>query len=292
MDWKNIPSLASLRAFEATARLKSFSKAARELNVTHAAIAQHVRNLESDFSETLVMRQGRGMVTTEKGAALAASLHSGFSVIADGVETLRNHSETRPVSVSLTPAFASYWLMPRMGAFWSAYPDVTVNLNPSIHVVDLNSGEVDMAIRFGKGEWDGYDVTPLIKDRFIVVASPKFIKNHPMSCLEHTQHLPWFFQSIMRERKLLIENENIDLDHAKITILETNELVLAAIKSGTGLSLQPYALVEQSIADGVLQEICALKDDGFGYYIITKKGRETPSLLTFKKWLLRAAKDT
>ena len=291
MDWRNIPSLASLRAFEATARLKSFSKAARELNVAHASIVQHVRNLEAYFSETLVTRQGRGMVTTEKGATLSDSLQSGFSIIAHGVEELRMHSKLRPVNVSLTPAFASNWLMPRMGSFWANHPDITINLNPSVQSVDLDSGEADMAIRFGKGDWPGLDVAALVKDKFIVVASTEFTKKNPIDCLEKAQNLPWFFQTIMYEKRMLVENEGLDLAQAKVTMFETNELVLSAVKSGAGLTLQPYALVETAISDGSLQKICELKDDGLGYYVVTKKGRETPSLLIFKKWLLCAAKE-
>lgn len=291
MDWHKIPSLSSLRAFEATARLKSFSEAARELNVTHAAIAQHVRNLERYFSEPLVTRQGRGMTTTPKGLDFAESLKSGFSIIASGVKDLQTHSETRPVNISLTPTFASNWLMPRMGDFWSKHPNITVNLSPNNQIVDLGSGDTDMAIRFGKGNWPELDITSLVKGRFIVVASTQFIKNHVINCLDQTQNLPWFFQNFMFERKLLMKNEGLDLTHAKVTMLETNELVLSAIKAHAGLSLQHYTLVEQAIYNGELQKICELKSDGMGYYIITKKDRETRSLRIFKKWLLQMAKE-
>lgn len=291
MDWHKIPSLSSLRAFEATARLKSFSKAARELNVTHAAIAQHVRNLESYFSEPLVTRQGRGMMTTPKGYDLAKSLKSGFSIIASGVEDLQTHSETRPVNISLTPTFAANWLMPRMGAFWTKHPDITVNLSPNNQTVDLSTGETDMAIRFGKGDWPDLDVIPLVKDKFVVVAGHGFMKDRTVTCLSEAHNLPWFFQSIMYEKRLLVENEGLDLSQAKITMLETNELVISAVKANAGLSLQPYALVEQAIAEGALLKICELKDHGMGYYLVTKKDRETRSLRIFKKWLLKVAKE-
>ncbi len=78
MNWSRIPSLAALRAFEATARGQSFSKAARELNVTHAAIAQHVRSLEAEFGEALVVRQGRGLILSPEGQRLADALSAGF----------------------------------------------------------------------------------------------------------------------------------------------------------------------------------------------------------------------
>ena len=89
MDWRDIPSLSALRAFEAAARLESFSGAARALNVTHAAIAQHVRALEDEFGETLMERQGRNMVPTPAGRRFAHDLEAGFSEIAAGVRALR-----------------------------------------------------------------------------------------------------------------------------------------------------------------------------------------------------------
>ncbi len=290
MDWHNIPSLASLRAFEATARLNSFSKAARELNVTHAAIAQHVRSLEAEFSETLVVRQGRGMATTAKGATLAGSLQSGFAAIALGVEDLRRFSETRPLNISLTPAFATNWLMPRIGEFWAKHPEVMVNLNPNINLTDLASDGVDMAIRYGRGDWQGLHSEALTSGDFVVVARPDLVEGRDITCLQDLVDIPWVFENHMMERKSLIENEGIDLSTVKVSMLNTNELVLSALRAGLGMSSQPYALVEKEIKAGNLIKICNLRDDGLGYYMVTRKGRETPALLTFKKWLRRVAK--
>jgi LysR family glycine cleavage system transcriptional activator len=92
MNWAKIPSLAALRAFEAAARCQNFSKAARELNVTPAAVAHHVRSLEADFSESLIVRQGRGVAVTSSGQILAEHLQKGFGVIADGIDQLRSQS--------------------------------------------------------------------------------------------------------------------------------------------------------------------------------------------------------
>jgi len=290
MDWHNIPSLASLRAFEATARLSSFSKAARELNVTHAAIAQHVRNLETYFAETLVVRRGRGMAVTEKGASLADSLQTGFLTIAEGVEALRQFSDGRPLNISLTPAFAANWLMPRIGAFWAEYPEITVNLNPSVHVVDLVQDGIDMAIRFGRGDWQGLHSEALTNGDHVVVVKPDLVKGRIIHSLKDVADIPWMFEGHMMESKAMIENEGIDLTDAKISTFSTNELVLSAVRAGLGMSVHPLALVEKEIEAGTLANICSLKDDGLGYYMVTRKGRVTPALLQFQKWLRRAAK--
>jgi LysR family glycine cleavage system transcriptional activator len=290
MDWHNIPSLASLRAFEATARLSSFSKAARELNVTHAAIAQHVRNLETYFTETLVVRRGRGMAVTEKGAALADSLQAGFLTIAEGVETLQHFSDDRPLNISLTPAFAANWLMPRIGAFWAENPAITVNLNPSARNVDLAQDGIDMAIRFGLGSWQGLHSEALTNGDHVVVVKPDLVKGRIIHTLKDVADIPWLFEGHMMESKAMIENEGVDLTDAKISVFSTNELVLSAVRAGLGMSAHPLALVEREIEAGSLTKICALKDDSLGYYMVTRKDRETPALLTFKKWLRRAAK--
>ena len=94
----------------------------------------------------------------------------------------------------------------------------------------------------------------------------------------------------MMESKAMIENEGVDLTDAKISVFSTNELVLSAVRAGLGMSAHPLALVEREIEAGSLTKICALKDDSLGYYMVTRKDRETPALLTFKKWLRRAAK--
>ncbi|MCL4676548.1 MAG: LysR family transcriptional regulator, partial [Pararhodobacter sp.] len=161
MDWRDIPSLASLRAFDALARHGSLSAAARALNVTHAAVSQHLRALEAEFGEPLARRDGQGMQLTEAGDELAAALAEGFARIAGGVTQLRSRNAARPVVVALTPSFAEAWLMPRMGRFWAAHPDIEVRLVPGVALTDLRRDGVDVAIRFGKGAWPELEAEPL-----------------------------------------------------------------------------------------------------------------------------------
>ena len=112
MDWKDIPSLAALRAFEAAARTGSLSAAGRELNVTHAAIAGHVRALESFFGVTLLTRTPKGMDPTPEGALLSRGLSDGFGTLIAACRDLSDRGRVRPISVTTTPTFAEHWLMP------------------------------------------------------------------------------------------------------------------------------------------------------------------------------------
>lgn len=290
MDWSRIPSLAALRAFEAAARHGNFSKAAEELNVTHAAIAQHVRALEDRCSETLMTRQGRGMALTPAGVEFAASLREGFTLIADAVDTLEQASRNRPLNISLTPSFASNWLIPKLGSFWSEHSDVAVNINPSHALVDLANEGFDMAIRYGKGDWPGLESEPLTHGNFVVVARPDLVAGREIDSVASAADLTWLWERMMLEHQALVAAEGLDIANARKTVFENNELVLSATREGLGCSVQARVLVERDIASGALTQICALKHADLGYHMVTRPGRETPALKIFKRWLRKMAK--
>jgi LysR family glycine cleavage system transcriptional activator len=289
MDWRLIPSLHALRAFEATSRLLSFSKAAVELNVTHAAISQHVRALEAEFGESLVFRQGRGLALTEQGAQFASTLRTGFVEIENAVHDLRRHGDARPLNISATPAFAGQWLMPRIGDFWQKHPDVVLNINPSIHLVDLAQDGYDMAIRYGAGDWPGLSAKKLLDGDFMVVAHPDLLAGRDTTCLDDVRDIPWLLEGSMMERTALLQSSGVDFDEADVRIFTTNELVLSAVHAGLGMSIQTGALVRNQIADGSLVNVCALKQDQLSYYIVTQKDRHHKDLAVFTKWLLKMA---
>lgn len=292
MDWNKIPSLAALRAFEAAARCRNFSKAARELNVTPAAIAHHVRSLEADFSESLIVRQGRGVAVTRMGARLAECLQDGFSKISDGIEELKVQSEDRPLKIAITPAFAANWLMPRIGGFWAKYPDHSVNICPNVNLVDIRKDSFDLAIRFGDGNWPSFKSELLTDGDFWVVSNPELVKNRKVNCLPDVADLPWILENHMLERRKLVEKEGIDFSQVKLTLLNTNGLVLSAVAAGLGISLQPKSLVEQQVKSGDLIRICRLNQQGIGYYMVTMPERHSKKLQIFQNWLRGIAKST
>lgn len=285
MNWTRIPSLAALRAFEAAARCQSFTKAASELNVTHAAIAHHVRSLEADFSENLIVRQGRGVAPTASGQRLAERLSTGFLIISEAVEELRSQSEDRPLNIAVTPAFAANWLMPRIGEFWAKYPGISLNINPSVRLTDLQKDGFDMAIRYGDGHWPNVESELLTGGDFWVVCHPDLVKNRTVTCLPDVLDLPWVMESHMMERKSIIENEGINFQDVKLTLLNTNGLVLSAVAAGLGVSLQPKSLVERQTQVGDLTKICEVNQPEVGYYIVVPPDRRPNGLREFRKWL-------
>ena len=288
MDWRKLPSLAALKAFEATARRKSYSAAARELNVTDAAIRQHVRGLEEFFALSLMQRSGRGVALTEQGSKLAASVAAGFQTLLAGVEELRSDDEARPLKIALTPAFAENWLMPRLGRFWAEYPDIETELAPSLRVVDLKSDGFDLAIRYGHGDWPGYRAELLASAEYVVVATEAFMAGRAAGTLAALKDLPWLFEASRTEHQVWAEARGIDFNAARNRFYPTNSLVLSAVRAGYGLSLQARALVERDLRDGTLVQVFSEDPGSLGYYMVTRP-EPRHKLKIFMRWLKTAA---
>jgi len=291
MDWRIIPSLSALRAFEATARTHSFSAAARELNVTHAAVAQHVRALESRFGEQLVFRQGQEMALTDSGMRLAATLEDGFTTIQAGILDLMDRQTSRPLQVSMTPSFAETWLMPRLGAFWTSHPGIEVAINPSMALVDLRRDGFDLAIRFGDGNWPGYTVEPLTHSPFAIVGAPSLVQGRSLSQIGDLSQYNWFSSSAATEQDAWGASIGIDFSQFKTKEMSNNGLAIAAVRSGYGLSVQVMTLVQPDLDTGRL--VCIYQGDpaGLGYYIVTRKEGTSPTVATFVKWLRKTVRD-
>jgi LysR family transcriptional regulator, glycine cleavage system transcriptional activator len=117
MNWTDFSSLNNLRAFATVAETGSYSRAAAALNISHAAVSQQVKALEARLGVTLVVREGRGVKLSSEGAALARHLTAGLAAIREGVEALTGADLSRPIQVTMSPAFADCWLMPRLTDF-------------------------------------------------------------------------------------------------------------------------------------------------------------------------------
>ena len=191
MNWSDFPSLNSLRAFATVAETGSYSRAATALNVSHAAVSQQVKALESRLGVTLVFREGRRVKLSREGAVLARQLTAGLAAIREGVETLTGADAKRPIQVTMSPAFAVCWLMPRLTDFQRHHPDVMLMVNPTAEVVELTPGGVDLAIRFGQGKWPGTETTPLLLPDMVVVAARQLVAGFDLTDPEMLLQMPW-----------------------------------------------------------------------------------------------------
>ena len=284
-DWQHFPSLTSLRAFEATARLEGFSAAARALNVTHAAVAQQVRALEDHLGTELVYRDGRRLSLTAEGAKFAAAVAEGFRIIAAGLSEVQAAQPGAPLRVTMTPAFASQWLMPRLGAFWADHPDVPLSLHPDKRVIDLRREGVDLAIRFGDGKWPGLESEFLTSAKYIIVGAPELLEGRTALTLAEMSAMPWVIEQDWPEALAWLKGFGLKPAAMNITYIPTEELALSAARQGYGLHVESAALVEQDLEYGDLVALGELKDDSLAYYLITRPGPRRPELKTLIRWL-------
>lgn len=285
-DWLGFPSLAGLRAFEATARLGGFSAAARALNVTHAAVAQQVRALERDIGDSLALRDGRSLRLTEKGAALAAELTRAFTAIQSATDTARARAD-RPVAITLSPSFAANWLMPRLGRFWRAHPDIQLSLQPDHRVVDLAREGFDLGIRFGRGKWPGVEARHLAPAHYVIVATPALLGGRTTLTRAELAAMTWVLEPDWPEqRQWLAAQTGLDTATLRIHEFATDELALGAARQGLGLHVSSFALVEGDLRTGRLAIACETRDDALAYYTVTTPGPQRPQAKTFIRWLM------
>jgi len=288
VDWRSFPSLTALRAFEAAASAHSFSGAARALNVTHAAVAQQVRALEQELGAELIFREGRGLQLTVQGARLAAALSEGFRDIAAALAEITAADPDAPLRVTMTPAFAGQWLMPRLGAFWAGHPEVPLSLHPDKRLVDMRREPMDLAIRFGSGNWPGLQAELLTAAHYVIVAAPDLLAGRTGLTLEEMSAMPWVIEQEWPEAMAWLKSFGLRPDAMNIAYVPTEELALSAARQGYGLHVEAAALVEHDVENGHLVEVGQIRDDSLAYYLVTRTGPQRTALKTFIRWIKAA----
>ena len=285
-DWRSLPSLTSLRAFAATAQFRSFSQAARALNVTHAAVAQQVRALEDQVGRPLVQREGRGVSLTTDGEQLAEALAEGFSAFQRGIEALKAGEADRPVRVTLTASFAAQWLMPRLKDFWKKNPDIGLSLLPDSRVVDLHRERMDLAIRYGNGDWPGVETRYLASARLVIAGAPSLIGDKQGLSLTEMRGLDWILSPTWPEQDAYLRREGLDPEGLSRTDISSEELAIAAARQGLGLVVESAALLEADVAEGRLRIVHESREKLPAYFIATLPGPKRASARVFLKWLM------
>jgi LysR family glycine cleavage system transcriptional activator len=288
MNWSGLPSLGSLRAFAAVADAGSYTQAAAALNVSHAAVSQQVKALEERLGVALVARDGRGIALTEEGAALARDLATGFAAIARGVETLTGAGADRPVQITMSPAFAVQWFMPRITAFQKRHPEITLMLNPTAEVVVLKPGGIDLAIRYGDNRTPDAKVDPVLIADMVVVGTPALIGARDITDPAMLVDMPWLQELGTHEVADWMARHGVTLDRPLMITHMPGNLIMEAVRRGDGITYTARPWVEEELRAGRLVEL--FSDKAFGvYYIVTRPGVPRQSVKTFVKWLKRQA---
>jgi len=285
---RRLPPLNALKAFEAAARHESFTKAAGELHVSHAAVSRHIRDLEDWLGVDLFRRMSRGVQLTDVGARYSARLTTALDEVhAATAEIAVSGPAAGSLFVSLEVAFAVRWLVPRLGLFQKLYPDIDLELNPTNDLVDFRNSEAELAIRYGTGDWPDVEVIHLIELKAFPVCSPALLKGRGKAGVEVLNEHRLIHEETRKWWAMWLREAGIDgVDSERGPLLQDMHLSVEAAAAGQGFALADNLLVKDDLASGRLVKPFDIETPGGAYYIVRPKGlSESPSAKAFREWL-------
>jgi DNA-binding transcriptional LysR family regulator len=292
-----LPSLTGLNTFDACARHGSFTAAAAELGVTLGAVSRQVKALEIELDTPLFLRLHRGVELTAAGIDLFQALSSSFQHIGRLCQAFRNRAASSDVTLAATTAFASLWLMPRIGGFWQHNQDV--NLNHAISDNPLDSGflNADMRIRYGDGHWRGEQTIRLFGDRIYPVCGYGFLQQHgPRDANDLLRHPLLQLDSVdpaWSGWELPLRRWGCDVRRASFRRFNNYVVALQAAEENQGIVLGWHSQVAALIERGQLARVGAMEIEAPGsFYLAWAENRPlSAAALRLRDWLLHAGKQ-
>ena len=299
---KRLPPLNALRVFEAAARHLSFTKAAEELHVTPGAVSQQIKALE-DFLQTPVFRrQKRSLLLTDEAQASLPVLREGFEKLAEAGAILAAKADSGRLTVSVAPSLASKWLVPRLDAFQDAHPEIDVWVSSDMDVVDFAVTDVDLAIRYGAGEYDGLTTEHLMAEKIVPVCSPQLLTGeNPIRSPEDLVHHTLLHDSSSDKDPscptwpMWIKAAGICHKEGERGLkFNQSSLVIEAAVAGKGVALAKAALALADLeAARLVIPFDLTTPTDFAYFVVHPPSKAaTPAVKAFKQWLHEEAANT
>ena len=297
------PPVLALRAFEATARLLSFQRAAAELGVTPTAISHQIRRLEARCGTPLFRRRPRPLALTPAGEALFPVVRDAFRAMADALARLPSGG-AGALRVTTTNAIAARWLLPLLPAWRRSHPAVPLDIVGTDAVLDLRAGEADVAIRYARQPPPGLRSVELLRDGFRVVASPALLRGarpplSPGAILRlprievdwppGDREAPTWERWSGLARARAGATPPVPAGAAALSFREELHAI-EAVLAGQGAALLSDVLVAPELRDGRLQAICELRLPGYGFHLAHRPDHpRLPLVSAFVAWLREAA---
>ena len=297
---RHLPPLNSLRVFESVARHLSFTKASDELNVTPGAVSQQIKALEDYLGHSLFKRQKRGLLLSDEAQAALIPLRQGFDKLGEAADILMQRANNNRLTLSVAPSLAAKWLVPRMDNFATQHPDIDVWLSADMRVVDFAVDDVDLAIRYGAGNYPGLVIEKLMPEEIVPVCSPALLTDAqtplktPSDLAHHTllhDGSPDKDESCP-DWPMWLKAAGVEaVDGKRGPTFNQSSLVIEAAVAGKGVALAKSAL---ALADLEAARLVIPFDmstpTNFAYYIVYPKGRQdNRSVRAFCRWLHQQA---
>ncbi len=278
-----LPPLNAMNAFARVAETGSFTEAAKHLNVTPAAVSQHVRRLEQFFETKLLQKHGRGVLLTDDGQILSRAVLNGLAQIEQGVVQLTQRKSSKAVRLTTSPSFATHWLMPRISKFQMEHPDISIQLDLTAEMHPTERTDFDLAIRYCRWE-DLPTGANLLKTVSLNVLCPTNLLPEKPWTPEAFVDLPWLQELGVSEIKGWFFRRGVHhgLPH-RISEMPGN-LIVDAVLRGEAVSYVVCDWVLEDLKAGTLHELWPEREKG-AYYMQTSNTAQEPATSIFLKWL-------
>lgn len=289
---KRLPPLNSLIAFEAVSEFESFSRAAEALALTHSAVSHQIKQLEEHLGVRLLERLPRKVILTEEGGVYLREVKAALGQLEGAEGIVRKSAMERPLRISVLPSFAGNLLIPEMLPFLQCNPHIRVEIDATAGRENEEHNDIDVFIRYGSGDWPGFEAIRLLTVRLFPVCSPSYVAKHgPFSeprdlaravLLRHTRE-PWNFW-------LDAASERLGTAAAVIPagpLFSDARLMLDAACDGHGVALARSVLAAAELRDGKLVRACSFEvESPLAYHAYVRPGaRSRPSTQVFIDWL-------
>lgn len=287
---RRLPPLSTLPSFEAAARHLSFSKAADELHVTHGAVSRAVRHLEEHLGVQLFLRATRSVHLTAAGSAYAAEVRETLDRLAAATLAAQGQHSSGTLNVSTLDSFAAKWLVPRLFRFRRAHSDVDVRLSTSEKLADFVTDGIDIAIRYGRGQYPAVKVELLLEEEVFPVCSPAFLEGpHPLRTPADLVHHTLVHDDFHIDWATWLRTAGVKgIDAHRGPVYHSSEHAVQAAVLGEGVVLGRSALVADDLAAGRLVRPFAFRlPAGLAYYLAyPPRALQQYKVKAFRDWLL------
>ncbi|WP_348749738.1 LysR family transcriptional regulator [Pseudomonas rhodesiae] len=278
--------LNALRAFEASARHLSFTRAAIELCVTQAAVSHQVKSLEAQLNVTLFKRLPRGLMLTREGETLLPVLRESFDRIAQTLGQFEGGHYREVLTVGVVGTFAVGWLLPRLADFQARYPLIDLRLSTHNNRVDVAAEGLDYAVRFGAGAWHGTDACHLLEAPLTVLCIPAIAEqlHTPHDLLKHT-----LLRSYRADEwNLWFHAAGLPVDTLvpRSIVFDSSLAMMDAALQGIGVALAPALMFTRQLENDLIRQPFDVGINTGSYWLTRLQSRaETSAMLAFKEWL-------
>ncbi|HEU4986687.1 MAG TPA: LysR substrate-binding domain-containing protein [Rhizobiaceae bacterium] len=282
--------LNALRAFEASARHLSFTKAAIELCVTQAAVSHQVKSLESRLNVTLFDRLPRGLMLTREGETLLPALRDAFDRLAGTLEHFEGGHYREVLRVGAVGTFAVGWLLPRLPDFQARHPFVDLRLSTNNNRVDIAAEGLDYAIRFGTGAWHGIDALRLLEAPLSVLCVPEIAEQlkTPADLFRHT--LLRSYRADEWPQWFSAAGVPTNMPLPKSIVFDSSLAMMEAALQGAGVALAPPLMVSRHLRAETIRQPFDVTVTTGSYWLTRLQSRaESAAMVAFRDWLLEEA---